>query len=181
MKWALLVAACVAVLVASAAAATRIRWGGELAGYGNAVGLPVRVGSSFSIGMSELQADGRIRIESVRLERPTRGVMFVGALVHPTGHGMVGSERHFPPTFPSVRMRPAAGAVVPARMPVILVVGMRATRPGAFRVHGVDVLYREYWHGIDVRRHAHVGVEVVGCAVSTSAGVPRCTLPEPID
>jgi hypothetical protein len=181
MRWALLVSACVAVLFASAAAAMRMRWSGDLGGYGSAVGMPVHAGSAFSVGMSQLKADGRIRIESVRLERPTRGITFAGALVHPSGYGMVGAERQFPPTFPRVRMRAAEGAVLPARTPVVLVVGMRTTRPGAFRVHGVKVHYWERWHGIDVRRRAHVGVEVVGCAVETSARAPRCAVPEPID
>jgi hypothetical protein len=96
MRWALLVSACVAVLFASAAAAMRMRWSGDLGGYGSAVGMPVHAGSAFSVGMSQLKADGRIRIESVRLERPTRGITFAGALVHPSGYGMVGAERQFP-------------------------------------------------------------------------------------
>jgi hypothetical protein len=181
MKWALVVAACVAVLVASAAAATRVRWSGELGSYGNAVGMPVRVGSSFSVGMGELRPDGRIQVESVRLNRPTRGVELVGALLHPSGRGMTGAETQFPPTIPNVGMEQADGAVVSPETPAALVVGIRATRPGAFRVHGVEVLYRERWHGVDVRRRAHVGVEVVGCAVTKPARVPHCTLPEPTD
>jgi hypothetical protein len=181
MKWALVVVACIALLVVSGVTASQVRWNGQLDQYGNAVGGPVRVGSPFSVGMSKLQAGGRIRIESVRLSRPTRGVVLVGALVHPMGNGMVGIEERFPPTVPSMGIRPANGAVVPPHTPVILVVGMRATRAGAFRVHGVEVLYREHWHGIEVRRRSHVGIEVVGCAARTAVGVHRCTPPEPSD
>lgn len=166
----------------AAVAATQVRWGGGLGrGYGNAVGVPVRIGEPFSIGMTELQAGHRVQIESVRLDHPTRGVVLVGALVYPLDSGMVGSDRRFPPTFPPVPKRAADGAVLPAHTAVGLVVGIRATGPGAFRVHGVDVLYRERWHGIDVRRRAHVGVEVAGCAVQTSARTPGCTPPQPID
>jgi hypothetical protein len=141
----------------------------------------VRIGEPFSIGLIELRPGHRVRIESVRLHRPTRGVALVAARVYPLGRGMVGSDRRFPPTFPPVAMRAADEAVLSAHTAVGLVVGIRATDPGAFRVHGVDVLYRERWHGIDVRRRAHVGVEVDGCAVRTSVRRPGCTPPQPID
>jgi len=59
-----------------------------------------------------------------------------------------------------------------------MVVGLWATAPGTFSVRGIDVLYRERWHGVELRRKAHVGVEVQGCAVTTSKGFPRCTLPK---
>jgi hypothetical protein len=55
-----------------------------------------------------------------------------------------------------------------------MVAGLRATAPGTFSVRGIDVFYREHWHGLDLRRRAHVGVEVQGCAVTTSTGLPRC-------
>jgi hypothetical protein len=181
VRRAVITAVLVALLVAAAAGATRVRWHGGLASYGNAVGVPMRVGAPFSVGMAELNAGGQVRIESVRLDHPTPGIVLVGALVHVIGHGMVGAERAFPPTFPRVQMRPAVGAVLRAHARTVLVVGLRATRPGPFRVHGVDVLYREQWHGIELRRLAHVGVEVDVCALRTSARVPACTLPHPVD
>ena len=69
------------------------------------------------------------------------------------------------------------GAVVPAHAEFQMVVGLRATARGTFSVRGVDVLYHESWHGLDLRRKAHIGVEIQGCAVTTSTGFPRCTLP----
>jgi hypothetical protein len=55
--------------------------------------------------------------------------------------------------------------------------GLRATGPGTFSVRGIDVLYRERWHGVELRRKAHTGVEVQGCAVAASARRLRCTVP----
>lgn len=165
---------------AAAAAATQIRWNGGLGLYGNWVGVPVRIGAPFSIGMGELSAGHRVRIESVRLDHPTRGVVLVGSLVHSPGDGGIGSDRGFPPASLRAPTRAADGVVLPAHTAVELVVGIRATELGAFRVHGVDVLYRERWHGIDVRRRAHVGIEVGGCAVQTSARIPGCRPPQPI-
>ena len=51
--------------------------------------------------------------------------------------------------------------------------------PVAFAAPGPDVLYRERWHGIELRRRAHVVLQVVGCAVRTTARVPSCPIPAP--
>lgn len=158
------VAIGVLLLAGTAVAATRVRWSGHLGQYGNGVGLPVPVGAPFSVGMTELQAGNRVRIESVRLHRASRSIVLVGARVYREGEGEVGYERRFPPRFPPVKMRSADGAVVLAGTTTLLVVGMRATHPGGFRIHGFDVFYRERWHGIDVKRKAHVGVVITGCA-----------------
>src|SRR3954453_16200094 len=102
------------------------RWSGGLAPpYGNAVGLPVRVGVPFTAGMGELEAARRIRIESVQLHDPGAGVVLEGALVPRSGVGIVSADPRFPPTFPRVRMRPADGVVLPAHTRLDLVVGVR--------------------------------------------------------
>jgi hypothetical protein len=177
-----LAVAVVALLSAcAAAAAMQVRWSGGLGSYGNVVGMPVRIRASFSVGMAQLKAERRVQIESVRLDHPTPGLVLVGALVYPLRRGMVGSDGRFPPTYPRVRMRAADGVVLPTHTAVGLVVGIRPTALGAFRVHGLEVLYRERWHGIDVRRRAHVGVEINGCAVRASTRIPRSTLPRPIE
>ena len=138
------------VVTGAALGATQIRWNGGIGGqYGNYVGVPVHVQRPFSIGMAELKAGGRVRIESVRLHRPAGGVVLVGALVHPITRGLTGSDDRFPPTFPRAPMRAADGAILPAHSAAGLVVGLAATREGTFSVQGVDVLYRESWHGID--------------------------------
>jgi len=170
-----------ALVTGAVVAATQVRWRGDLGGYGNGEGLAVRVGKPFSIGLTELHAGNRIRIESVRLHQPSTGISLVGALVYPTGKGEVSGERRFPPTFPPVPMRPAEGVVVLAGRTTLLVVGMRATRLGVFRVHGFDVFYREHWHGIDIRRKAHVGVEVDGCAGRGASPYFGCRLPHLLD
>jgi hypothetical protein len=59
-----------------------------------------------------------------------------------------------------------------------LVVGLRAAARGDFSVRGIDILYRERWHGIELRRRAHAGLEVEGCAVTTAARIPRCAVPQ---
>jgi hypothetical protein len=176
----LAIAALLVLGAGAAVAATQIRLNGGLGLYGNWVGVPLRIGAPFSIGMGELNAGHRVRIESVRLDHPTRGVVLVGSVVHSPGDGGIGSDRGFPPASLRALTRAADGVVLPAHTAVELVVGIRATELGAFRVHGVDVLYRERWHGIDVRRRAHVGIEVGGCAVQTSARNPGCRPPQPI-
>jgi len=143
----------VAVVAAAAVTATQARWSAGLGGrYGNSVGVPTRVGVPFSVGMIQLRARHRVRIESVRLHQPSVGVAYLGA----------------------------GGTVVPAGTTLLLVIGLRATHVGGFRVRGVDLLYRERWHGIDIRRKAHIGVEVDGCAVRASARRIRCSPPQPI-
>ena len=114
----------------------------------------------------------------MQLHGASGGVVLVGAVVYPHGLGGVGTERGFPPTAPGTTMTPAVGAVVPARTTVDLVVGLRLTRPGGARVHGVDVLYRERWHGVDVRRRTHTGIEVDACATAARARAD-CPLPNP--
>lgn len=76
-------------------------------------------------------------------------------------------------------MRPAKGAVLHAHTTVLLAAGIRITRPGQFEIHGFDLLYRERWHGIELRHRAHIGPLAYGCAVRTSARVPRCRMPQP--
>lgn len=183
MRRALVAVVLAALVLATAAGATRVRWHGGLDSYasGNSVGLAMAVDAPFSVGMGVLRASGgRVRIESVRLHGASPGLELVGSLVHDTGRGMVGSDRAYPPTFPrSMPKRPAAGAVIPAHTGLVFVVGMRATWPGDFRAYGVDVLYRQRWHGIEIRRRAHLGVEVNVCAAHTRAEYPDCAVPEP--
>lgn len=135
-RYVVLVALAV-VLVVAPVAATQVRWNGSLgSGYGNEVGIPMRVGQSFSVGMTVIDANRRVRIESVRLHGASGGVVLLGALV---GHEGVGAVLGFPPTTRTVPLRPAEGAVIPAHAHVMLVLGLRATEPGIFRVRGVDV------------------------------------------
>ena len=177
-RWFVVAGLAALVLAAGAAAATLVRWDGSLGyGYGNGVGMPVRVGQAFSVGMTELRPARRVRIEAVRLHGPRGSVRLVGALVLPEGGGGVGTAGNFPPHFPRVKMRPAVDAVVPAHSRVQLVVGLRATGRGSFSVRGIDVLYRERWHGLSLRRRAHTGVQVQGCAVTGAARVPGCSVP----
>lgn len=180
-RWRLVVLVAAIVLLAlagAAAAATLIRWNGGLGyGYGNGVGIPVRLGQSFSIGMTDLRPARRVRIEAVRLHGPNGGIRLVGVVVLPPGSGGVGTDRQFPPRYPHVKMRPAVGTVVPAHARVEMIIGLQATNRGAFSVRGVDVFYREHWHGLDLRRRAHVGVEIQGCAEASSTGIPRCKVP----
>ena len=67
--------------------------------------------------------------------------------------------------------------MIPAHTDVELVVGFRATKPGSFRVRGVDVRYRERWTGVEVKRLTHTGVLVVGCTVAAGAKSARCRAP----
>jgi hypothetical protein len=175
----LVTAVVLLALAGTAAAAAFIRWNGGLGyGYGNGIGVPVRVGEPFSIGMTAVQPERDVRIEAVRLHDPRGRVRLVGVGVLPPGSPGVGSDRGFPPEHVPVKLRPAVGAVIPANAESQLVVGLRATARGTFSVRGVDVLYRVRWHGLELRRKAHVGVEVQGCAVTTSTGIPKCTLPK---
>jgi hypothetical protein len=167
------------VLVGAPVAATRVRWNGSLGyGYGNGVGIPVRVGQPFSIGLAYVNPSHRVRIEAVRLHGARGALKLIGVVALPPGSGGVGADRAFPPRYPRVKMRPAAGAVVPAHARVELVVGLQATAAGVFGVRGVDVLYRERWHGIELRRRTHTGLEIEGCAAVTSARYPRCRVPQ---
>ena len=166
-------------LVGAAVAGTFVRWNGSLGhGYGNGVGMRVRAGQSFSVGMTVLHADRRVRLESVSAHDPTGGVVLIGALVTRVGHpGVMGTASGSPPSFPAGPLRPAKGAVVPARADVQLLLGFRATRRGTFRVRGVDVRYRERWPGVEVKRLTHTGVLVVGCAVAAGPLRADCRLP----
>ena len=181
-RWSFVVLAAAVLLLAlvgAAAATTFIRWNGGLGyGYGSGVGVPVRVGKPVSIGMTVLKPGGEVRIEAVRLHDPRGPVRFVGVGVLPPGSVGVGSDGYFPPKHPAVRLRPAVGAVIPAHAGVQMIVGLQATARGTFSVRGIDVLYRERWHGVELRRKAHVGVEVQGCAVTTPNGFPNCALPK---
>jgi hypothetical protein len=179
-RWIAFVAAGVASLaiLASAAVVLLVRWNGGLGhGYGKGVGIPVRVGQSFSIGMTDLRPNRRVRIEAVRLHGASGRVRLIGAVMSPVGQVAVGTERGFPPHSASA-MRPAVGAVVPAHTRMWLVVGLRADARGDFSVRGIDILYRERWRGIELRRRAHTGLEVEGCAVTTAAHIPRCAVPQ---
>ena len=168
-------------LAGGAFAATKARWSGGLgSGYGGVgVGLPVRVGRPFSVGLMDLRPRGRVVIESVRLHGSTPGVVLVGSLLYPAGGGMVGGDPSFPPRWPRFRMRRADGAALHAHRTTLLVVGLRLTHPGTFDIHGFDLLYRERWHGIELRHRAHIGPLAYGCAVRTSAKLPRCRMPRP--
>jgi hypothetical protein len=166
------------LLAGAALAATQVRWNGGIGhGYGNAVGVPVPVGAAYTFGMDDLRASHRIRIEAVRLHDPRGPVELVGAVVHETARGMVGALRGFPPSRGYGPMRPAVGTVVGPGETVALEVGLRATGPGTFDVAGIDLLYRERLLGVDVRRKAHLGMEVYGCAEKTSAHDANCKLP----
>jgi peptidoglycan/LPS O-acetylase OafA/YrhL len=167
--------ALVVALVVAPVAATQVRWNGSLGhGYGNSVGIPMRVGQSFSVGMTAIDTSRRVRIESVRLHGASGGVVLLGALV---GYAGVGAVLGFPPTTPTMPLRPAVGAVIPAHANSLLVVGLRATEPGVFRVLGIDVRYRERWHGVEVKRLTHTGMLVAGCAVAAGAKRAHCRLP----
>ena len=161
-------------LVVAPVAATQVRWNGSLGhGYGNSVGIPLRAGQSFSVGMTAIDTSRDVRIESVRLHRPSGGIVLLGARV---GRQGVGAVLGFPPNSPRMPLA-AVGAVIPAHANVLLVVGLRATKPGIFRVRGVDVRYRERWSGVEVKRLTHTGMLVVGCAVGARAKRTKCRLP----
>jgi hypothetical protein len=163
----------VLTLVAVPVAGTQVRWSGSLGyGYGNAVSMPMRVGETVSVGMTTIDTGRRIRIESVRLHGATGGVVLAGALL---GRGGVGTAHGFPPTG-TMHPRAAEGAAIPAHATLQLVVGVRATEPGRFRVRGVDVRYLERWHGVDLRRKAHAGIFVLGCVVPRHARRGSCPL-----
>jgi len=162
-------------LVVAPVAATQVRWNGSLGhGYGNAVGIPLRAGQSVSVGMTAIDTSRDVRIESVRLHRPSRGIVLLGALV---GRQGVGTLLGFPPTSSRMLLHSAVGAVIPAHANLMLVVGLRATKAGIFRVRGVDVRYRERWSGVEVKRLTHTGTLVVGCAVAARAERTKCRLP----
>ena len=167
--------AIVVALLGAPVAATQVRWNGSLGhGYGNSVGIPMRVGQSFSVGMTVIDTSRRVRIESVRLHGASGGVVLLGARV---GYAGVGLVLGFPPTTPTMPLRPAVGAVIPAHANSLLIVGLRATEPGVFRVLGVDVRYRERWHGVEVKRLTHTGTLVAGCAGAAGAKRAHCRLP----
>ena len=162
-------------LVVAPIAATQVRWNGSLGhAYGNAVGIPVHAGQSFSVGMTAIDTSRNVRIESVRLHRPSGGIALVGALV---GREGVGAVLGFPPALARMSLRPAVGAVIPAHANLLLVIGFRATKPGTFRLRGVDVRYRERWPGVAAKRLTHTGMLVVGCAVPAGAKRANCRLP----
>jgi hypothetical protein len=164
----------VLTLVAVPVAATEVRWSGSLGyGYGNAVSIPMRVGESVSVGMTTIRTGRRVRIESVRLHGATGGVVLAGALL---GQGGVGTAPGFPPSG-TMPLRAAEGAVIPAHANLQLVVGLRATDPGTFRVRGIDVRYLGRWHGVDLRRRTHTGLFVYGCVVPRHARLGSCRLP----
>jgi hypothetical protein len=170
-------ALALALLVAPVAA-TQVRWNGSLGhGYGSGVGVPVRVGQTFSVGMTMIHTNRPVRIESVRLHDPKGRVALVGALVGRVERFAVGTARGFPPSPPGASLRTAYGAVIPAHAEVELVLGFRAVEPGIFRVRGVDVRYRERWPGVEVKRLTHTGVLVVGCAVPAGAKRANCRVP----
>jgi hypothetical protein len=170
--------AVAAVLAAGAAVATQVRWSGGLGhGYANGTGveMPVRAGTPFSVGMTILLPRDRIRIESVRLHGASDGIDLIGSLLE--HDGMTGTYRGFPPTLPRLPRRQAVGAVLMGGSQNAIVVGLRASAPGRFVVKGIDVLYREKWHGVELRRRAHTGIEVSACAVASSAKALNCKPP----
>jgi hypothetical protein len=161
------IAVALVVLAAGAASATYVRWNGGLGFYGNGLGLQAEVGVAYSFGMGHLSAGGSsARIERVRLHGAPSGIALVGSVVSRRSLGL-GIAQGFPPRgdwVPVASIRPARDSVVPAHHWLDLAIGLRAVRPGRFRISGVDVLYRLNWHGIELRRRAHVGSEIVVCA-----------------
>src|SRR3954468_24114864 len=142
-----LVALLVVLAAGVAAVATAVRLNGGLGGrYGSGIAMPVRVGAPFSVGEIELRAPNRIRIEDIRLHHAADGVVLAGARIYPLRRGMVGSAGGFPPKTPRVPMTRAVGAVLHPSARVGLVIGIRVTQPGKYRIRGIDVLYRERWH-----------------------------------
>jgi hypothetical protein len=159
------VAVLVVLVAVAAAAAMFVRWPGGLESYGNAVAAQMSVGGVSSFGMGTVTAgDWSVRVEEVRLHGAPRGVALVGAILY-YGNGCVGFGviRGFPPCKSKSRL-PARNAVVPAHHRFLLWVGVRVPQAGRFRVFGVDVLYRMRWHGIELRRRAHIGSELDLCA-----------------
>lgn len=169
-----MVGAVFVVLVAVAvAAALFVRWPGGLGSYGDALGAKMPVGGVYAFGMDTVTTgDWSVRVEDVRLHGAPPGVELVGAFLY-YGNGCFGGgvTPKFPPC--STRSRPPArNAVVPAHRRYLLWIGLRVVRAGRFRVHGVDVLYRMRWHGLELRRRAHIGNEIDLCAPR-----PRCKTP----
>jgi hypothetical protein len=162
----LLLGLIVLALVTVPVAATQVRWSGSLGrAYWSypTVSMPVRVGEPVSVAMTPIDNGRPVRIESVRLHRATGGVVLLGSVIF---HGGFGWARHFlPRPIFGKPLRAAEGAVLPAHSTLKLVVGLRATEPGRFRIRGIDVLYVERWHGVELRRQAHAGVFVLGCVV----------------
>jgi hypothetical protein len=157
----------IALVLAGVAAATLVCWDGDLGhrySGGSAVGVPMVRGSDYSFGVGAVTAgDSSVRVEDVRLRGASRGVDLVGAVLYPTGCFGTGAARGFPPCR-SERHEPARDAKVPAHRQYLLIVGLRSKRPGAFRVFGADVLYRTRWHGIELRKRAHIGNEIDLCS-----------------
>jgi hypothetical protein len=177
----LVVVAAIAVAVVSIILFAAVRWNGSLGhaySAGSGLSMPVRPSRPFTIGVDELSAPGRFRIESVRLHGSPRGAALVGAVLHDGAHGMVGAERRFPPTSLDVTLRPARGAVVPAHTKVVLEIGIVVAHPVRVRIEGVDVLYRVRWHGIDVPRRAHVGSQAFVCATTRPLVAAQCPIPD---
>jgi hypothetical protein len=169
------------VLAAGVAAASQVRWNGSIGHYGGAaIGVPTQVGKPFTVGAVDLEAHhGRVRIESIRLLGADPGLVLVGTLTHGSSRGSIGAELRFPPSRRLPELRPAVGSVVPAHRELTLLVGLRATKVGSFRLRGVEVLYREEWHGLELRRSARAGFEIDVCAQRgpTGRGDPICDPP----
>jgi hypothetical protein len=173
------IVAAVAVL-AAAVAVYLVRWPGHLDEYGNGVGAPVQLGRPISVGLVRLEngGGGTIEIEHVQLHEQVPGLEFVGALVQPKNL-YSGTRYGFPPPEAT---QPVAGLRIGPHRHVDVLVGLRATRVGAYRLHGFDAFYRGRGIGfLRLRHRAHVGVEVDLCAQREPVGQGAKKLCDPPD
>jgi hypothetical protein len=171
----LLVSAILAIAVIGFVASMFVRVPGGLASYDSAISAKMPVDGVYAFGMGPLTTGKLpVRVEDVRLHEPPPGVELVGAFLY-YGNGCFGAGviEKYPPCSSRSRV-PARKGVVPAHRRYLLWVGVRVSRPGSFRVRGVDVRYRMRLGGtgLELRRSAHVGNEMDICAPR-----PRCTVP----
>jgi len=167
------VVAILGVAVIVAAASLFVRVPGGLGSYEHELSAKMPVGGVYSFGMGTVTTDKfEVRVEEVRLHGAPEGVELAGAfLYYNSGCYGGGVVKHYPPCASRSRV-PARNAVVPPNRRYLLWIGLRVPHAGSFRVPGVDVLYRVRWHGVDVRRQAHIGNEVDVCAPRPGCKVP---------
>ena len=167
------VVAILGIAVIVAAVSLFVRVPGGLGSYEHELAAKMPVGGVYSFGMGTVTTDKfSVEVEEVRLHDPPEGVELAGALLYYNsgcyGGGVV---KHYPPCASRSRVG-AQGAVVPADRRYLLWIGLRVLRAGSYRVSGVDVLYRMRWHGVEVRREAHIGNEIDVCAPRPGCKVP---------
>jgi hypothetical protein len=170
--------ATLTLLVTLAAAAGVGAWlaerttGGPLAtSPGGGIGTPVKVGRTFSVGVTSLtyHGSGLVFLRSVTPDSLPAGIRVVGTRAVAFGRGCFSSRPRFPPS--DYQLAPLAAAVLKPSQYMCAAVGLRAMREGRFVIPSFTVRYEIGVQGYETKANESVRI----CA--SDPVLKRCAAP----